>query len=103
MLTTTMVAMTNYDKTRVALVLVPSAFEAHMLRDAEWKGWSVGWNSPTKALQPARRAGFKVLGAQALRDWLIPRLTGERPVGTPSLTSVFGLIGRDLRAAQETA
>ena len=32
-----------------------------------------------------------------------PRLTGERQAGTPSLTSVFGLIGRDLRAAQESA
>ena len=41
--------------------------------------------------------------APALRDWIVPRLTGERPAGTPSLTSVFGLIGRDLRAAHESA
>ena len=37
-LTTPMVTRANYDKTRVALVLVPSASKAQMLRDAEWKG-----------------------------------------------------------------
>ena len=49
--------------------------------------------------------GFKVLGAraQALRDWIVLRLTSERLAGTPSLTSVFNLIGRDLRAAHESA
>ena len=39
--------------------------------------------------------------APALRDWIVPRLTGERPARTPSLTTVFGLIGHDLRAVQE--
>ena len=49
--------------------------------------------------------GLQGLGAQALapRDWIIPRLTSEWPAGTPSLTSVFGLIGRDLRAAHVSA
>ena len=58
-----------------------------------------------KALQPAHPVGFKVLGthAVALRDWMVPRLTSERPPGTPSLTSVFSLIGRDLHTAQEPA
>ena len=81
-LTAPMVARANYHKARVALVLVPSA---QMLRDAEWKGWSVGWKSYVKALQPACPVGFKVLGAQApaLRDWIVPRLTGERRAGTP--------------------
>ena len=39
------------------------------------------------------------MGAQAppLRDLIIPRLTGERPAGTPSLTSVFGILGKDVR------
>ena len=41
--------------------------------------------------------------APALPDWIFPRLTGERPAGTPSLTSVFSLIGRDLRVARESA
>ena len=61
--------------------------------------------SYVRALQPVRSKGFKVLGAraQALRDWIVPRLTGERPAGTPSLTIVFSLIGRDVRAAQEAA
>ena len=100
-----MVAKATYDKARVGLVLVPSAPGAQLLRDAEWKGWSVGWKSYVRALQLACPAGFKVLGARAraLRDWIVPRLTGEQPAGTPSLTSVFSLIGRDLRAAQESA
>ena len=38
-----------------------------------------------------------------LRDWVLPRLTGERPAGTPSLTTVFRLIGRDVRTAQQAA
>ena len=61
--------------------------------------------SYARALQPAKPVGFKVLGAwaPALRDWIIPRLNGERPAGTPSLTTVFGLIERDLRTAQEAA
>ena len=58
MITTPMAAKATYDKTRVALVLVPSAFGAQMLRDAEWKGWSVSWNSYVRALRPARPAGF---------------------------------------------
>ena len=33
----------------------------------------------------------------------MPRLTGELPSGTPSLTRVFSLKGRNLRAAQEAA
>ena len=33
----------------------------------------------------------------------MPRLNGERPAGTPSLSSVLSLIGRDLRAAQKAA
>ena len=104
-ITTPMVARATYDKARIAWVLVPSASGAQMLRDAEWKGWSVGRKSYMKAPPPARLAGFEVLGAQApaLRDWIVHRLTGERPAGTPSLTSVFGLIGRDLCAAQESA
>ena len=58
-----------------------------------------------RALQPVSPVGFKILGAQAqaLHDWIVLRLTGERLAGTPSLTKVFGLIGRDLRAAQESA
>ena len=54
--------------------------------------------SYTRALQTAKPVGFKVLGARApaLRDWIVPRLTGERPAGTPSLTTVFGFIERDL-------
>ena len=61
--------------------------------------------SYVRALHPAKPVGFKVLGAQspALRDRIVPRLTGERPAGTPSLPTVFGLIRRDLRAAQEAA
>ena len=49
--------------------------------------------------------GFKVVAAhaQALRDWIVPKFTGERPAATPSLTTVFGLIGRDLCAAKESA
>ena len=64
MITTPMVAKDTYDKTRAALDLVLSASGAKMLWDAQWKGWSVGWKSYVKALQPARPAGFKVLGAQ---------------------------------------
>ena len=58
--------------------------------------------SYARALQPAKPVGFKVLGARApaLRDWVLPRLTGDGLAGTPSLTTVFGLIERDLRAAQ---
>ena len=75
-----------------------------MLRDAECKGRSVGWKSYVKAFQLARPSDFKVLGVQAppLRDWIVPRLTSERPAETPSLASVFGLIERDLRSAQES-
>ena len=49
--------------------------------------------------------GFKVLGAraQALPDLIVPRLTGKQPAGTPSLTTLPGLIGRNLCAAQESA
>ena len=95
MFTTPMVARATYDKACFALLSVPSAFEAQMLRDAEWKGWgvrdaewkgwSVGCKSYVKALQPARPVGFKVLGAQgpALRDWIVPMLSAKRPVGTP--------------------
>ena len=104
-ITTPMVARATYDRARGGLVVVPSALGAQQLRDAGWKGWSASWVSYARALQPAKPVGFKVLGAQApaLRDWVLPRLTGERPAGTPSLTTVFGLIGRDLRAAQEAA
>ena len=104
-ITTPMVAKATYDRARGGLVVVPSALGAQQLRDADWKGWSASWVSYARALQPAKPVGFKVLGAQApaLRDWVLPRLTGERPAGTPSLTTVFGLIGRDLRAAQEAA
>ena len=38
-----------------------------------------------------------------MRDWIVLKLTGERPAGTPSLTKLFGLIERDVRAAHETA
>ena len=102
---TPMVARTTYDRARGGLVVVRSALGAQQLRDSDWKGWSASWVSYAPALQPAKPVGFKVLGAQApaLRDWVLPRLTGERPAGTPSLTTVFGLIGRDLRAAQEAA
>ena len=101
-LTTAMVAGANYERTWVALVLVPSTSGAQALRDPEWKGWSVAWRSYAKAVQPARPTGFKVMGARApaLRNRIIPRLTGERPTGTPSLTSVFGILGKDLRATQ---
>ena len=73
--------------------------------DAEWKGMSATWVSYGRALQPVRPIGFEFLGvkAQALRDWIVPKLTGERTAGTPSLTRVFSLIGRDVRAAQEAA
>ena len=100
-----MVARATYDRARGGLVVVPLALGAQQLRDADWKGWSASWISYARALQPAKPVGFKVLGAQApaLRDLVLPRLTGERPAGTPSLTTVFGLIGRDLRAAQEAA
>ena len=102
---TPMVARATYDRARGGLVIVPSALGAQQLRNADWKGWSASWVSYARALQPAKPVGFKVLGAQApaLRDWLLPRLTGKRPAGPPSLTTVFGLIGRDLRAAQEAA
>ena len=85
------------------VVIIPSALGAQELRDADWKGWSASWVSYARALQPAKPTGFKVLGARApaLQDWIVPRLTGERPAGTPSLTTVFSLIGRDQRAAQE--
>ena len=104
-ITTPMVARATYDRARGGLVVVPSALGAQQLRDANWKGWSASWVSYARALQPNKPVGFKVLGAQApaLRDWVLPRLTGERPAGTPSLTTVFGLIGRDLRAAQGAA
>ena len=104
-ITTPMVARATYDRARGGLVVVPSALGAQQLPDADWKGWSASWVSYTRALQPAKPVGFKVRGAQApaLRDWVLPRLTGERPAGTPSLTTVFGLIGRDLRQAQEAA
>ena len=100
-----MVAKATYDKARGGLVLFPPALGAQQLRDATWKGWSASWVSYARALQPAKPVGFKVLGARApaLRDWVLPRLTGERPAGTPSLTTVFGLIERDLRAAQGAA
>ena len=63
------------------------------------------WVSYARALQPTRPVGIKVLGARApaRRDWIVPRLTGERPAGTPSLTTVFGLIEADLRTAQDAA
>ena len=98
-ITMPMVARATYDRARGGLVVVPSTLGAQQLRDADWKGWSASWVSYARALQPAKPVGFKVLGAQApaLRDWVLPRLTGERPAGTPSLTTVFGLIGRDLR------
>ena len=104
-ITTPMMARATYDKARGGLVVVLSALGAQQLRDADWKGWSASWVSYVWALQPAKPVRFKVLGAQApaLRDWVLPRLTGERPAGTPSLTTVFGLIGRDLREAQEAA
>ena len=104
-ITTPMVARATYDRARGGLVVVPSALGAQQLRDANWKGWSASWVSYARALHPNKPVGFKVLGAQApaLRDWVLPRLTGERPAGTPSLTTVFGLIGRDLRAAQGAA
>ena len=94
---TPMVARATYDRARGGLVIVHSALGAQQLRDAEWKGWSASWVSYARALEPAKPVGFKVLGARApaLRDWVLPRLTGERPAGTPSLTTVFGLIGRD--------
>ena len=86
---TPMVAKATYDRARGGLVIVPSALGAQQLRDADWKGWSASWVSYVRALQPAKPVGFKVLGAQApaLRDWVIPRLSGERPAGTPSLTT----------------
>ena len=37
-LTTAMVAKANHDQTRGALVLLPSASGARMLKDTEWKG-----------------------------------------------------------------
>ena len=40
-----MVTRANYEKTHVAMVLVPLAYGAQMLRGVEWKGWSVGWKS----------------------------------------------------------
>ena len=100
---TPMVAKATYDRARGGLVIIPSALGAQQLPDADWKGWSASWVSYARALQPAKPTGFKVLGARApaLRDWVVPRLTGERPAGTPSLTTVFSLIGRDQRAAQE--
>ena len=100
---TPMVAKATYNKTRGGLALVPSAPGAQQLRDADGKGWSATWVSYVRALQPVRPVGFKVRGAraQALRDWIVPRLTGKGPAGTPSLTTVFGLIGCDLRAAQQ--
>ena len=100
---TPMVVKTTYDKARVGLVLVPSAPGAQQHKDADWKGWSATWVSYVRALQPVRPTGFKVLGvrAQAQRDWIVPRLTGEWPARTASVTRVFSLIPRDLRAAQE--
>ena len=102
---TPMVTKATYDKARGGLVPVPSAPGAQQLQYAEWKSWSACWKSYVRALQSARHMGFKILGAHAhaLRDWIVPRLTGEHPAGTPSLTTVFNLIGRDLRAAQESA
>ena len=41
-ITTPMVAKATYNKAHTALVPVPSACGAQMLRDAEWKGRSVG-------------------------------------------------------------
>ena len=78
-ITTPMVAKATYDKARVGPVLVPLGPEAQLLRDAKWKGWSVGWNTYVRALQPSRHAGFKVLGTRALAlwDWIVPRLTDE--------------------------
>ena len=104
-ITTPMVARATYDRARGRLVVVPSALGAQQLRDAHSKGWSAWGVSYARALQPAKPVGFKVLGAQApaLRDWVLSRLTGQRPAGTPSLTTVFGLIGHDLRTAQEAA
>ena len=49
-LTTVMVASANYDRTRVALVLVPLASRAQVLWDTEWKDESVGRKGYTKAL-----------------------------------------------------
>ena len=102
---TPMVTKATFDKARGGLVLVPLAIGAQQLRDAEWKGSSASRKSYVRALQPARPVGFKVLGAraQALGDWIVPRLPGERPAGTPSLTTVFGLIKCDLRATQDSA
>ena len=104
-ITTPMVAKATYDRARGGLVLIPSALGAQQLRDADWKGWSASWVTYARALQPAKLVGFNVLGARAppLRDWVLLRLTGKRPVGTSSLTTVFGLIERDLRAAQWAA
>ena len=98
---TPMVTKATYNKAQGGLVLVPSALGAQQLRDAEWKGWSGSGKSYVRALRPSHPVGFKLLGAraQALRDWIVPKLTSKRPARTPSLTTVFGLIGRDLRAA----
>ena len=41
-LTTATAARANYDRTRSALVLVPSASKDEGLWDGEWKGWSRG-------------------------------------------------------------
>ena len=91
-ITTPMVAKATYDKAGVALVLVPSASGDQMLRDAEWKGWSVGRKSCVKALQPARPAGFKSPGGAGPGPAGLDSPEAHWP-GTPSLTSVFGLIG----------
>ena len=104
-ITTPMAAKATFEKAQGGLALVPLAPGAQQLRDAERKGWCVSWKSSAGALQPVRPLGFIVLGAraQALCDWIVPRLNGERQAGTPSLTTMFCVIGRDLCAAQEFA
>ena len=71
--------------------MIPSALGAQQLRNADWKGWSASWVSHVQALKPAKPVSFKVLGARApaLREWVLLRLTGERPAGIPSLTTVW--------------
>ena len=75
-----------------------------MIYDTAWKGRGRFWCTYTQQLRTTKPASFKPRGApiEALKDWLQPRMAGDRPTGTQSLVKVFG-VTFDSLAAQQTA
>ena len=86
---------------RVAQVVnecVQARLAARSGRRLAWKGWGVAWWGYAKQLQLSRPVTYKLKDPQveAIWDWLLPKLAGGRPAGTPCLTEVFGAISASL-------